>query len=112
MEWEFPNQKYSVWIEAEHWEPGEWVVDDCNTDVRVDFEDGRSWVATCFTYKNILSLVERNKETGECLHGKYFWATHMFLVDEVSRRRLEQVIDHLVQTGDFEQVFTNMKRAT
>jgi hypothetical protein len=95
---------YSIWIEAEVWEEG-WNPPDANTDVIVKFDDGTRWVASFFTYQNILSLVEKDKTTGECLSGKYFWASDMILVDEVSRKRIEEVITELIRENDFEQVF-------
>src|SRR6185295_19098650 len=74
---------YSIWIEAEEWAPGEWNPFDANSDVLVSFEHGRTWVATFFSYKNIQSLVDKYRVTGESLSGKYFWASDLILVDEV-----------------------------
>lgn len=98
-------KKYSIWIEAEAWAEGEWNLDDGNTDVIVKFDDGARWVASFFTYQNILSLVEKDKKTGECLGGKYFWASDMILVDEVSRERIEEVIADSIKEDEFEKVF-------
>jgi hypothetical protein len=99
------NQNYYIWIEAEQWESGEWNPADCNSDVIVSFEKGAEWVATFFTYKNIPTLVEKNRRSGECLQGKYFWASGMILVDEISRARVEEVVKHLIGVGEFEKVF-------
>ncbi|KRE29651.1 hypothetical protein [Paenibacillus sp. Soil522] len=96
---------FSIWIEAEEWAEGEWDIYDDNTDVIVMFEDGSKWVASFYTYKNIQTLAEKNRQTGECLHGKYFWGSDMLLVDECSRIRIEEVIEHLIIQGDFELLF-------
>ena len=96
---------YSIWIEAEEWAPGECNPVDDNSDVVVSFEDGPSWVATFFSYKNIQSLVDKNRVTGECLSGKYFWAGDLILVDELTRERIEEVIKHLIEEGEFEKMF-------
>jgi len=53
----------SIWIEAEEWENG-WNEENSNTDVSFELSDGTEWGATFFTYKNILSLAEKNKKTG------------------------------------------------
>src|SRR5262249_32714919 len=98
-------QKYSIWIEAEQWETGEWTPSDDNTDVVVLFEDGSRWVATFFSYQNVSSLAEKNRATGECLGGKYFVATDMILVDEVTRQRIEEVIEELLNRSEFEIYF-------
>ena len=103
------SNKYKIWIEAEEWAEGEWDVHNDNTDVIVEFDSGDRWVASLFTYSNISKLVEKNKCTGECLNGKYFWGSDMILVDEVSRERIQEVIDYLINKGEFERVF---KRCT
>jgi len=97
---------YSIWIEAEQWVPGEWNPADDNSDVIVSFDDGACWVATFFSYRNIQSLTEKYKTSGECLNGKYFWATDMILLDEVSRLRIEEIVKHLMNEGEFEHVFS------
>ncbi len=97
-----------IWIEAENWEQGQWDIKDDNTDVIVTFEDGSKFIATFFTYKNITSLVENYKRTGECLNGKFFHATDMILIDRCSRDDIEQVIIHLIREEEFEEVFTKI----
>lgn len=98
------NNQYNIWIEAEH-RKGGWDINNDNTDVIVEFNTGTKWVASFFTYGNISKLIEKNRSTGECLGGKYFWASDMVLVDEISRDRIEQVINHLINEGEFEAIF-------
>lgn len=100
----FDNQ-YNIWIEAEQWEDG-WDINNDNTDVIVEFKNGTRWIASFFTYRNISKLVEKNRSTGECLGGKYFWSSNMVLVDEISRERIEEIINHLVIAGEFEIIFS------
>jgi hypothetical protein len=98
-------ENYYIWIEAEQWAAGEWIPADCNSDVMVSFEKGAEWVATFFTYQNISSLAKKNQSSGECLNGKYFWATDMILVDELTRERVEEVVIDLIANQEFERVF-------
>lgn len=102
---------YTLWIEAEAWAPGEWTPADDNTDVIVTFDDASRWVATFFSYANIPTLTEKNRRSGECLAGAYFWANDMILIDEASRPRIEQVVHHLLEEGEFESVFTRLPPA-
>ncbi len=71
-------------------------------------DDGTRWVATFFSYANIASLAEKNGRTGENLHGKFFWASDMILVDEVSRQRIEEVVAHLLEQDKFKWVLTQL----
>ncbi|HTG92079.1 MAG TPA: hypothetical protein VL866_05810 [Pyrinomonadaceae bacterium] len=98
------NCRYSLWIEAEQWADG-WKPDDANSDVIVTFDNGERWAATFFSYKNILSLAEKNRDTDECLGGKYFCATDMILADEVSRPRIEEVVREMLEQGEFKIFF-------
>ena len=100
---------YELMLESDWWEVGTHDVHDGNTDVFVTFEDGRRWVATFLTYANIASLTEKNKRTGECLSGQWFWAVDMCLVDEVSRERIREVIDDLIEEECFEQIFKQIQ---
>lgn len=95
-----------IWIEAEEWPVGEWVIEDTNLDVIVTFSDRAQWTAHFFTYKNIQSLQEKNKKTGECMSGTYFWARDMVLIDTASRERIYELIEYLIEHNEFESVFT------
>jgi hypothetical protein len=96
---------YTVWIEAERWSPEDWDHHDGNTNVLVTFDDGARWGATFVTYANVASLTNKNQRTGECFSGKYFWVSDVLLVDMISRERVEEIVQHLLATGEFERVF-------
>ncbi|MEK7857336.1 MAG: hypothetical protein AAB288_14695 [Acidobacteriota bacterium] len=99
-----------IWIEAEQWAEGEWNLEDDNSDVIVTIENGEKWVASFFTYRNIQTLREKNKASGECMSGAYFWASDMILMDELSRARIEAVVNDLREEGEFENVFDKIKK--
>lgn len=100
------NEKLQkIWIEAEEWAEGEWNPSDDSSDVIVTIDGGKRWIASFFTYKNILSLTENNKITGECLNGQFFWASDMILIDELTRSRIESVVGYVLDEGTFESIF-------
>jgi hypothetical protein len=99
------NSKYTIWIEAESWAPGEWTPEDDNTDVIVRCVDGSRWIATFVSYQNVRTLAAKNRRSGENLSGAYLWIRDMILIDEVSRRCIEEVVNDLISTGSFETVF-------
>lgn len=99
---------YNVWIEAEEWAPRTWKPEDTNSDVIITFADSTRWGATFFSYANIATLTENNRRTGENLSGKYFWASDMILVDEVSRQGIEEVIENLVSTCEYHRILTRL----
>lgn len=69
----------SIWFESDNWvEPFD--ENDCNMDVIFELNNQTKWVATFFTYQNILTLSQKNKITGELLDGLFFCATDMILI--------------------------------
>ncbi|MEH7074270.1 hypothetical protein [Neobacillus drentensis] len=100
------NRNKHIWIEAEEWAEGEWNIEDDNLDVKVTFSDRTVWIASFITYKNIKTLSEMNKRTGECMSGAYYWSSDMVLIDIASRSRILEVIDYLIENDEFESIFT------
>lgn len=102
----------SIWIESEDKGSiigGIYNVND-NSDVIVHFENGISYVATFFTYNNLLLLRERNKISGECLSGNYFWASEMIIVERIERDLIEQVVEEFLKTEYFYSAFKPIQR--
>nr|WP_315022148.1 hypothetical protein [uncultured Aminipila sp.] len=59
------SKQYEIWIEVEHLAEDERNIYDDNTDVIVTFNDNKKWIASFFTYRNIGTLMQKNKQTGE-----------------------------------------------
>ncbi|OPA73053.1 hypothetical protein BVG16_30770 [Paenibacillus selenitireducens] len=101
------NLQRIIWIEAEQWAEGQWDIEDVNTDVIVVFSNKLKWVASFFTYKNINTRRENNRKTGECMNGAYLWFSDMVLIDIGSKERIHEVIHYLIETDEFQNVFTS-----
>lgn len=101
------NSIKSVWIGSEEKEAiqGAKAELNDNSDVIVTFENGEKYIATFFTYKNIEWLKKKNKKTGECLNGKYFFATDLILIDRLNREEILKVINDLINQEEFTAAF-------
>lgn len=89
------RQLESVYFVSERWaEP--YDVNDCNMDVEFRLSDGTEWVAAFFTYQNIGSLCEKNRQTGELLGGLYFCSMHMILIEDLSRETILKVLNEMI----------------
>ena len=96
-----------IWCEFEAW-PSYDPLDD-NSDVIVTLEDGSRWAALFATYQNIKTLAEKNRQTGECLSGRYLDIPHLILVEELSRP-LEAVVEDILQSGMLELCFECLEK--
>lgn len=105
------NSIIDIWIESE--EKGSIIngdkYDNDNTDVIVTLDDKCRYIATFFTYKNIENIRNKNKKTGECNSGKYFWASDMIIVEKTDRLTIEETIEFLISSDEFKQVFRKIK---
>jgi hypothetical protein len=80
-------------------------LEDDNIDVYVHFEDGRSYIASFFTLRNVQALMEKNKRTGENRGGLYFWATDLVIVERLDFETLRSSIEDIIAGGYLETVF-------
>jgi hypothetical protein len=100
-----------IWIESEQSGAvnGGTPETNDNSDVIVTFLDGTRHVATCFTYQNIEHLRQKNKKTGECLNGKYFFGSDMLIVERINRKDIEEIISHLISENEFDLIFNKIE---
>ncbi|HZG16485.1 MAG TPA: hypothetical protein VE710_15955 [Candidatus Bathyarchaeia archaeon] len=98
--------KRNIWINIEQSDDfEEFDLTDEHTDVIVTFSNRSKWVASFYTYKNIETIRKQRQKSGENLSGGYFWTTDLILIDEVSRKRIEAVIEDLIKEDGFKYVF-------
>lgn len=79
-----------------------------NEDVYVLLDNGEKYYASFFTMKEIETIIEHYKSSGENLNGSYFWASDMFIINELTKPSVEKVINDLIVTDSFEVIFTKM----
>jgi len=84
------------------------IIADGITDVIVSFENGEKYAASFFSYKAITKLNAEHEASGEFLNGKYFWSDNMLLIKECNRPIISEVIDALIDEGDFNIVFKKL----
>jgi hypothetical protein len=78
---------------------------DDNVDVTVEFANGERYVATVFTINNLRTLMRRYRESGECANGLYVWATRMIVMEQISRRAIEEMVKDLIESEEFASAF-------
>ena len=76
-----------------------------NADVIVTMENGDKYIASFFAYDSILPIRDTHIETGDFLNGKYFWMKNMLLIDSCLHDNVKNVIEHLIDEGDFKDAF-------
>ena len=84
-------------------------VDDDNVDVEVRFKSGLWYGATFFTIRNIQSLFDKNKRTGECGGGLYFNCGDMIIVEELTQKAIIDTIRDLIARKELEKAFLPLK---
>ena len=97
---------FEVWIEAEEWGPGQWTPRDDVTDAIVTLADGTRWVATFCAFDHVATLRRNCAATGECLGGKYLWASDLILIDDTSRPSIEAAARDLLASGELRSAFS------
>lgn len=79
-----------------------------NTDVIVFLSDGHKYTASFFSYAFIEQMREKNKLSGDFLHGKYFWGKNMVLVEKCALDIINPVIKDIIDEGEFNEIFRRL----
>jgi hypothetical protein len=82
--------------------------EDANVDVVVEFESGRRFGATFFTLENLERLMDRYKQSGECVQGLYVWASEMIVIRRVSYEAIRTAVADLIEAGEFQKAFREL----
>ena len=99
---------FQVWIEAEEWAPGVWDPADDVTDAIITLSDGTRWVATFCAFAHVNALRANCAQSGECLSGKYLWASDLVLIDDTSRPSIEAVVRDLIASDELRSAFSEV----
>ncbi len=79
--------------------------DDDNVDVEIRFKNGSLYTATFFTTQNIESIFRKNRETGECQSGLYFYCKDMIIVEKLTIENIVSTVKSLLKEDLFYSIF-------
>lgn len=97
------EQRRHIRIDAEGWAED---IENAQVDVVVTFPDATMWISNFYTINCIQSIRGDYLMNGHCLNGAYWCGSSpVIIVDNISRERIEQVIDELIENKTFEYVF-------
>ncbi|MBQ9746243.1 MAG: hypothetical protein IJW21_05420 [Clostridia bacterium] len=93
-----------IWFEFDEWCEG-YSEDDENADVIFELSDGSRYCATFFTYKNLHTLAQRARATGENLFGTYFCAEKPVFIERMNKQTILAVIHDIMSKGETDTAF-------
>lgn len=79
-----------------------------NVDVEVKLSDGTRYGATFYTPKNITTLLERYKNSGECRNGLYIWSSGMIIIRLLTPETIRETINDMLDSGEFSDAFKKL----
>lgn len=80
-------------------------VENDNIDVVVRMPGGETRTVTFFTVANIVSIMNRYKSTGECLSGRFFWASDLVIAEDLKRETIESIVVEMIKSGEYAKAF-------
>lgn len=88
--------KFTLWLEFEEVEPGNWDITNEFCNVIVSLEDGRKCGLNVWTYQFLETSVKMDRESGDNLQGLYLIPPDLF-VKELTRSCIEASIADLLR---------------
>ncbi|MFN8509829.1 MAG: hypothetical protein U0Z75_04625 [Deinococcaceae bacterium] len=68
-------------------------------DIIIRMDEKEVYCLTLFTVNDIKEMMEKCKKDGDCLSGKYYWASDMLIVENTKIELVLEVCDEIVKTG-------------
>ena len=78
--------------------------DEGNIDIEIQVSNGDVYALTFFSVDDLLTQFRKNKVTGECRNGTYFWATDMIIVETLSEEVIQQTIQSLIEEDELKDI--------
>ncbi|MCO6490915.1 MAG: hypothetical protein J5I98_21035 [Phaeodactylibacter sp.] len=78
------------------------------TAVIVSMKSGEKFHASFFSFDSLEGLRKRHFESGEFLHGAYFWSKRMVLVRDCTRSTIEKGVRNLIEAGELWEAFERL----
>lgn len=98
-----------ILFEFDNWRGGHDENDE-NADVIFELNDGSLYCGTLFTYQNLLTLAKRNRVSGECLFGKYFYCDKPVFIEKMDKPTIISVINDIIERGEVDLAFARIDR--
>ncbi|MBV8391475.1 MAG: hypothetical protein JO080_16835 [Mucilaginibacter sp.] len=95
--------EFSLWLEFEEVDPGNWDIENDFANIQVHLKDGRLYGINVWTFKFAETAVKLDQNEGNNLDGLYFTPPDLF-VKELSRDCIQKVISDLLKKGNLEEV--------
>jgi hypothetical protein len=94
---------FTLWLEFEAVDPGNWDIENEFCNIHVDLPDGRRYGLTVWTYKFFETSIAADRISGENLNGLYQIPPDLF-VKELTRSCIEEAIADLLRRGNLEEM--------
>jgi hypothetical protein len=76
-------------------------INDDNLDVNIYLPNGEIYFGTLFTIQNIKTLMDNDTRV-------YFWATNMFIINDLSKGTIRYSISQVLKDENFDQIFSKI----
>lgn len=97
----YQNEKFS--LVTHHQIPNEDI-----THQNIDFwikTDGKAYLGSATTTENIQSIMEKNKQTGECASGAYHWQTNVIILNQFTVECLVLAVTDIIEDEELDSIF-------
>lgn len=92
---------FTLWLEFEEVDPGNWDLENEFCNIAVTLLDGRRYGINVWTYQYFQTAIDMDQQNGNNLNGLYLTPPDLF-VKELTRACIEKTICDLLTVDDLE----------
>ncbi|RVX46888.1 hypothetical protein EDD27_9801 [Nonomuraea polychroma] len=74
-------------------------------DATITLSDGTRRSATFMTFGVVSKIMDRWRDTGECLSGRYFWCSDLVVIREPGFDSMIAAVQDMIATGEIDDAY-------
>jgi len=91
---------FEIWLEFEHWLPQDGdSLDSDAFNMQITLCNGKKYALNVWTFQFVSTVLQKCRETGECLSGEYLPAPDLF-VEQLDRAAIERIVTDMIRHGE------------
>ena len=93
---------------SEEGESGKLDYDLLHTDVIVQFDTGNTYSAKFIAIQKLIDDIRNHRKSTKDPSNKYYWSQNMVIVNDMDKKDLVPILEHMIQEGDFQMIFEKL----
>ena len=82
-----------------------------SVEVELTTKNGDKYLSNFVTLEYIRRISRKNKVTGECADGVYYWMPQMVVIERITPENIRKTIDYMIEHLEIDETFEKLEES-